>query len=219
MDERRRRPPGERDGRTRGERSDGRTRAERSDGRARTERGDGRSQSERSRRVRRNRGGQETGVRFALGRVLQRSARARTGAGTHGERTVFGLSTGRVIVLAVVVFALALTLAMPLRNYFAQRSEAAELSAQRVELEQDLDRLRAQREQQQDPAYIRAEARERLRLVLPGETPFQVQLPGAYEAEQARRADPAPKGGPWYTDLWRTISQPQPVSADPKPAG
>ncbi|CAM2991308.1 FtsB family cell division protein [Skermania piniformis] len=145
----------------------------------------------------------------------------RVGAGRAAptERKFFGLSAGRAITLAIVVCALALTLAVPLRTYVAQRSEAAQLAAQRVELDQDLEQLRAQRDQQEDPAFVRAEARQRLRLVQPGEVPYQVQLPGAYEAEQARRAGPAPKAGPWYTELWRTIAQPQPTAPAPPPAG
>ena len=112
------------------------------------------------------------------------------------------------MILAVVVCGLALTLAVPLRTYFSQRSEAAQVEAERVQLEQELDDLHTQRDQQQDPAFIKAEARERLRLVMPGETPYQVQLPGAYEAEQERLNAPEPHEGPWYSDLWHTISEP-----------
>lgn len=128
---------------------------------------------------------------------------------TRQGRTIFGLSTARAVILAVVVCGLALTLAVPLRTYFTQRSEAAQVEAERVQLEQELDDLHTQRDQQQDPAFIKAEARERLRLVMPGETPYQVQLPGAYEAEQERLNAPEPHDGPWYSDLWHTISGPE----------
>ncbi|KAA0023876.1 FtsB family cell division protein [Antrihabitans cavernicola] len=131
------------------------------------------------------------------------------------ERTILGLSTGRAVILAVVVCALALTLAVPLRTYFTQRGDAAQVEAQRVDLEADLQKLREKKLQQADPAYITAEARDRLRLVMPGETPFQVQLPGAYEAEQARMAKPEPKGGPWYSDLWKQVSVPAPAPVPP----
>lgn len=93
----------------------------------------------------------------------------------HGQdkhdRTILGLSTGKAVILAIVVCALALTLAVPMRTYFTQRAEAAQLAQERKDLEADLARLRDRRAQQQDPAYIRSEARDRLRLVLPGETP------------------------------------------------
>ncbi|MBJ8340457.1 septum formation initiator family protein [Antrihabitans sp. YC3-6] len=135
------------------------------------------------------------------------------------ERTILGLSTARAVILAVVVCALALTLAVPLRTYFTQRAEAAQVAADHNQLQADVNALRAKKAQQDDPAYITAEARNRLRLVKPGETPFQVQLPGAFEAEQARRAKPVPEGGPWYTDLFGQVSQPQNAAEPNQPGG
>jgi cell division protein FtsB len=135
--------------------------------------------------------------------------------GKTSERTVFGLSTARAVILAVVVCVLALTLAVPLRTYFTQRSEESSVEAQRGQLELDIAELQQKKQQQEDPAYIAAEARERLRLVMPGETPYQVQLPGAYEAAQAERAEPEPKSGTWYSDLWHEVSEPRPVEPTP----
>ncbi|MEV0709276.1 MULTISPECIES: FtsB family cell division protein [Nocardia] len=146
-----------------------------------------------------------------------RKIAARGGAGgDRNERTILGLSTGKAVVLAAVVCALALTLAVPMRTYFAQRTEATELAQQRQELEADLTRLRDRRAQQQDPAYIRAEARDRLRLVMPGETPYIVQVPGIEAPPRPAAPTPSKAPEPWYTELWETISQPQP-SAAPAP--
>ncbi|MBF6355416.1 septum formation initiator family protein [Nocardia higoensis] len=135
------------------------------------------------------------------------------------EHTILGLSRGKAIILAMVVCALALTLSVPMRTYFSQRSEATELAQERRELEADLARLRDRRAQQQDPAFIRSEAKDRLRLVMPGETPYIVQVPGI-------EAPPRPSGptqsktpDPWYTDLWHTLAEPPPAeSAPPSPA-
>ncbi|MEV6277959.1 septum formation initiator family protein [Nocardia sp. NPDC051832] len=131
------------------------------------------------------------------------------------ERTILGLPTGKAVILAVVVCALALTLAVPMRTYFSQRAEAAELAQQRRDLEADLARLRDRRAQQQDQRYIISEARNRLRLVMPGETPYIVQVPGI----EAPAPPPAPTQAktpdPWYTELWETISQPQTPAAEP----
>jgi len=137
------------------------------------------------------------------------------------DRTILGLPTGKAVILAIVVCALALTLAVPLRTYFTQRAEAAHLAQERIELEADLAKLRDRRAQQQDPAYVRSEARDRLRLVLPGETPYIVQVPGieAPAPPAAPTQSKAPE--PWYTELWRSISQPQQAPAPPAaaPAG
>lgn len=137
--------------------------------------------------------------------------------GSSSDRTIFGLSTARAVILAVVVCVLALTLAVPLRTYFAQRSDASSIEAERVQLERDIAELQQKKQQQEDPAYIAAEARERLRLVMPGDTPYQVQLPGAYEAAQAERAEPEPKSGTWYSDLWHEVSEPKPAQSTPVP--
>lgn len=125
------------------------------------------------------------------------------------ERTIFGLSTGRALIMAAVISALALTLTVPLRTYFAQNAESARLSAEHKQLVADVAALRDKRAQQQDPAYVRAQARSRLRLVDPGDTPYIVQLPGADAAAAAATEEPAPPPGPWYSQLWRTVSSPQ----------
>ena len=125
------------------------------------------------------------------------------------ERTFFGLSTGRAVVLGVVVCALALTLAVPLRTYFSQRSELESVMAERAALENDVRTLQTQKSQLDEPSRIAADARERLRFVMPGETPYQVQLPGDYGKTPEQFADDTTPTGPWYSDLWNTAVQPQ----------
>lgn len=133
------------------------------------------------------------------------------------EHTILGLSTGRALILAVVVLVLALTLAVPLRNYMTQRGEAEQVAAKRVELERQLDDLRVLEELYSDPAYIETQARERLRFVRPGDTPYQVQLPGDYQEPETPEEEAEKLPGPWYRDLWKTISEPQPEPAPPPP--
>ncbi|MCM6777157.1 septum formation initiator family protein [Nocardia sp. CDC159] len=146
-----------------------------------------------------------------------RAARSPRKSEDRHERKILGLSTGRAVILAAVLCALALTLAVPMRTYFSQRAESAQLAEQRRDLEAELARLRDRRAQQQDPAYIKSEARGRLRLVMPGETPYIVQVPGIeqpavpVQTAQPRRPDP------WYTQLWRSMSNPQRTQADPEP--
>ncbi|XGU20936.1 septum formation initiator family protein [Rhodococcus sp. 3Y1] len=103
------------------------------------------------------------------------------------DNTIFGLSTSRAVVLAMVVLMLALTLAVPLRTYISQRSDAAQVAAERQVLEEELRKLQGQNARFDDPAYIEALARERLRYVKPGETPFQVQLPGDYKEPEKKQ--------------------------------
>lgn len=137
---------------------------------------------------------------------------------TRTERTFFGLSTGRAVVLALVVCALALTLAVPLRNYVSQRSEADQLEEQRVALEAEIAALREKKALMEDPAWVRAQARERLRFVMPGDIPYQVQLPGDAPLVDEEKAPELPSTGAWYSDLWASVSEPPPEpETDPVP--
>lgn len=126
----------------------------------------------------------------------------------------------------MVVCALALTLAVPLRNYLSQRTEAEQVAEQREQLEADVARLTREKQQADDPAYIRAQAGDRLQFVMPGDTPYQVQLPGATAPPVEDLTTPKHDNDPWYTTLWRPIAQPQPAptsaaapSSTPAPAG
>ena len=80
--------------------------------------------------------------------------------------------TGRAAVLAVVLIIIALTLAVPVRNWFAQRAEIASLEADLEATQANVADLLIQKERWEDPAFIAAEARRRLHFVLPGETGY-----------------------------------------------
>jgi cell division protein FtsB len=188
-------------------------RSQNASGRRASGSGGNRDRADRDRRAPASKPSGEGTDRDRSARVIGRRKSAEPG--NPAEHTAFGLSTARAVILAVVVCVLALTLAVPLRTYFTQRNEASNIEAERVLLERDIAELQEKKQQQEDPAYIAAEARERLRLVMPGETPYQVQLPGAYEAAQAQRAEPEPKSGTWYSDLWHEVSEPHPVAPVP----
>lgn len=146
-------------------------------------------------------------------------ASRRTGRGSapaRSERTFFGLSTGRAVILGVVICALALTLAVPLRTYLTQRSEADRLASEQLQLERQLEELQRQKEQIDDPAWIASQGRERLGLVRPGETPYKVQLPGDYKPPQKDAPPPPPSTGAWHSDLWQRLTEPPPTT-EPRP--
>ena len=112
-------------------------------------------------------------------------------------------SPRRAAVLAVVVGAMALSVAVPLRNYVSQRSELATVHEQQQIRADQVVELERRRALLADPRHIEAQARERLRYVRPGETPYVVQLP-------APPPGPSPGGagnsdGPWFKRLWESI--------------
>jgi cell division protein FtsB len=134
-----------------------------------------------------------------------------------------GFTARRAAVLAAVVCVLTLTIAGPVRTYFAQRTEMEQLAATEAALRHQIADLEQQKGKLNDPAYIAAQARERLGFVKPGDIPFQVQLaPGAATAAQpgSDAAKPA-SNDPWYTSLWHTIADAPaphlPPSATPPP--
>ena len=100
---------------------------------------------------------------------------------------------------------------MPLRNYLSQRNETEQVAEQRDQLEADVARLTREKQQANDPAYVRAQAGDRLQFVMPGETPYQVQLPGATAPPVEDLTKPKHDNDPWYTNLWRPIAEPQPT--------
>ncbi|SOJ56778.1 Cell division protein FtsL [Mycobacterium simulans] len=119
-----------------------------------------------------------------------------------------GFTARRAAVLAAVICVLTLTIAGPVRTYFAQHTEMEQLSATEAALRRQIADLEQRKSQLADPAYVAAQARERLGFVKPGDIPFQVQLPPTAAATPepgAESATPA-KNEPWYTSLWHTIA-------------
>ncbi|MBC3190069.1 septum formation initiator family protein [Pseudonocardia sp. C8] len=136
-----------------------------------------------------------------------RLTRARTRAGEVVARTtgLLGLSsTKRAAILAIVVCVLALTVAVPLHNFVAQRQELAAVSERQQALEADVARLSADRARLSDPAEVEAQARARLGMVRPGETPYIVQFP--VPPEPAADDGQAQPGVPWFHTLWDDVS-------------
>jgi cell division protein FtsB len=119
------------------------------------------------------------------------------------------MTARRAAILAAVVCVLTLTIAGPVRTYFAQRTEMKQLAASEKALRAQIQDLEQQKAKLGDPVFIAAQARERLGFVMPGDTPYQVQLPpGAVgpSDQPGSSAQKPPSGDPWYTSLWRTIA-------------
>jgi cell division protein FtsB len=117
--------------------------------------------------------------------------------------------TTRAVLLGVVICAIAISLAYPVRQYLGQRAEIAHLEASQAAQRQRVAQLEARAAQLDDPAYIRAQARTRLHYVDPGETAYVVVAatpPPAHRPATDARAAPAPAGQPWYSQLWSSTA-------------
>lgn len=115
-------------------------------------------------------------------------------------------STRRAAVLAVVVCALALTVAVPLRNFVAQRQQLSDLTHQQQQIAAEVDRLNEQRARLSDPSQVEADARSRLGYVKPGEVPYIVELPVPPPSPEELAA-----GQPWFERLWNNVSEGSPA--------
>lgn len=145
----------------------------------------------------------------------------------HRSEQRLGFTARRAAILAAVVCVLTLTVAGPVRTYFAQRTEMRQLAATEAALRRQLADLEQQKVKLADPAYIAAQARERLGFVKPGDVPYQVQLPPTAAGAVPPGSQPTTvaNSGPWYSALWHTVADtphpqpaPEPPPAPPSPA-
>jgi cell division protein FtsB len=144
------------------------------------------------------------GVPRAVRRVPRPSSTARR----RRPAVLLGLSTTRrAAMVAIVVCALALSVAVPLRTYLGQRDEVEIQQRRQAELRTQVEQLERRKAQLQDPAQVEAEARRRLRYVMPGETPYVVELPGDHAEEATEEPAPlVPREQSWYEMLWNTVT-------------
>jgi cell division protein FtsB len=141
--------------------------------------------------------------------VLEPIKRAIAEAAERQSEQRFGSAARRAAILAAVVCVLTLTIAGPVRTYFAQAAEVKHNAEIEGQLRSQIADLEQQKLKLKDPVYIASQARERLGFVMPGDIPYQVQLPASAmpnAAPGASDAAPVANGQPWYTSLWKTIA-------------
>ena len=117
--------------------------------------------------------------------------------------------SGRTFSLVAVFFIFALVLAPPIQNYFTQRAQINSLRAQVDGDRAALEAARLELIRWQDPEYVKAQARERLHFVMPGERQYIVTgTPnGEDEVTTNKVADQLEDGAPWYTRMIASITQ------------
>lgn len=126
---------------------------------------------------------------------------ASPGTRLPGSRPRF---TGRAAILAVVLCAIALCLAYPVREYIAQRRQIDQLQAQRSQIALQLKRLQHEQRRLHDPAYIEQQARDRLQMCMPTQKCYLIIEPMPRNAlATTARGDQAP----WYARLWSSVQQ------------
>jgi cell division protein FtsL len=121
-----------------------------------------------------------------------------------------GRLTGRAAVLAVVICAIALSLAYPVRAYMAQRQQIDQLVAQQQTMLTQVKNLQAEQGKLSDKSYIEQLARQELDMCFPGNQCYVIE--GSQPLGNGTR--PQSSGpAPWYAKLWQSVEQ-----ADASPA-
>ncbi|WP_141578258.1 septum formation initiator family protein [Actinomadura sp. WMMA1423] len=126
-----------------------------------------------------------------------------SGEGGRGRRPNPAL-TSRAAILAVVVCAIALSLAYPVREYIAQRKEIADLRSQEAVSRRQVEILAQRKQQLGDKSYIEREATRRLHYCRPDVKCYIVLDGGEGEGQQSRGGGKETRP-PWYETLWRSV--------------
>jgi cell division protein FtsB len=112
--------------------------------------------------------------------------------------------TSRAAVLAVVICAIALSLAYPVREYIAQARQIDGLLAQRQAMLSQLQSLQAEQQRLRNPAYVEQLAEDRLHFCLSGQTCYVIVGAGQ---QRGGGSVPLVAGTSWYGRLWHSVQQ------------
>ncbi|MBF4993092.1 septum formation initiator family protein [Arthrobacter gandavensis] len=95
-------------------------------------------------------------------------------------------------------------LAPSVRTFLQQRSEIAALEAEIAREQEAGQELQEALSRWEDPAFIKAQARERIFLVMPGETRYLVKGENSVEDVEEAAAQ-APQDLRWVDALWDSV--------------
>ncbi|HET6740987.1 MAG TPA: septum formation initiator family protein [Kribbella sp.] len=128
-------------------------------------------------------------------------------ARTRGSRNL----TGRAAVVLLVLGALIVSYAQSLRVWFDQHQQISALNQEIRDREKRVGELNDEIARWQDDAYVKAQARQRLGWVMPGEIGYRV-IGVDGKPVGAPPEPPAPSDGTaeaqkptWYTKLWGSV--------------
>lgn len=113
--------------------------------------------------------------------------------------------------LSVLVIGVVLLLILPVSNYLHQKSQIDQLQQQIADRKQQIGTLTDKNQLLDDPTYIKAQARERLNYVLPGDKVYVVSNNGPGSPTDAQKKKSAKEkkkeAGSALTDLAKSIEE------------
>ncbi|WP_413250337.1 FtsB family cell division protein [Sinomonas flava] len=111
--------------------------------------------------------------------------------------------SGRILALAVVLVAITVMLAPTVRVFLSQRAEISSLEQDIAARKTEQDGLRQSISRWEDPSYVKQQARDRINMVMPGETSYWVF--GDVGSTSPAAGSPASQSGgdrPWAEGFW-----------------
>ena len=112
--------------------------------------------------------------------------------------------TGRAALLAVVICAIALSLAYPVREYIAQRQQIDQLLAAQQTIAAQVKALGAENVKLSQTWYIEQQAEDQLHMCFPQQQCYEV-ISG--QPAKPGTAKPRTAGDPWYAKLWQSVQK------------
>lgn len=115
--------------------------------------------------------------------------------------------SGRLLALAVVLVAVIVLLAPSVSRYLQQQTELEALRADIAQLQQQQADYTSELARWDDPAYVKQQARERIFLVMPGETRYLVKGSDGIEESTGEGSTAEPTDLPWVDSLWNSVAR------------
>jgi cell division protein FtsB len=114
--------------------------------------------------------------------------------------------TGRAALLAVVICAIALSLAYPVREYIAQRQQIDQLLALQQANAAQVQALEQQDGKLTQTWYVEQQAEDELHMCFPNEQCYEVVSGQSAQAASAKAKQQAVTN-PWYATLWQSVKR------------
>jgi cell division protein FtsB len=112
--------------------------------------------------------------------------------------------TGRAALLAVVICAIALSLAYPVREYIAQRQQIDQLLAQQQTVSAQVKALEEDSTKLGQAWYVEQQAQAQLHMCFPQEQCYEVV---SGQSSRTTTAKPQVEADPWYAKLWQSVQR------------
>ncbi|MET3902150.1 septum formation initiator family protein [Paenarthrobacter sp. 4246] len=117
--------------------------------------------------------------------------------------------SGRMLALAVVMIAITIMLAPTVKIFLEKRAEISALEAEIAGRKAEQAELNKQLSRWQDPNYVKQQARDRINMVMPGETGYWVfggeEAAGTPGGRTGSGSSANPENLPWVDALWESI--------------